>query len=112
MEGKKMKIPIEIYDSLRRGVLGEIYPQIRAVGAQYKNRELLLKYYLDREPTDFDNESIEVVATNIEAGMPMGFFKKIDVECVLETRNDMDPFLDIVIIYSRREYDMEDNLVP
>ncbi len=112
MEGKKMKIQIEVYDNIRRVLLGEIYPQIRAVTVQYQNRELLLRYYLDREPTDFDNESIEVVATTIEAGMPIGFFKEFDVECVFrgDTKKDMDP-LDVVI-YARREYDMEDNPVP
>ena len=46
-------------------LLGEIYPAIRAIAAEFVGKTLLISCYLEREPTDFDFESIEVLATNI-----------------------------------------------
>lgn len=65
---------------------------------------LLLRYYLDREPTEFGNESIEIVATNLETTTPFEQLKKMDVDCVFfdGPGNQMDS-LD-GFFYARREY--------
>jgi hypothetical protein len=103
-------LPDWLISCFRVALLGEIYPQIRAIAISYsKDKELMLRYYLDRNPTEFDNESIEVVATNLDATIPAGSLTKLDVECVYSTKSlrDIDPLDGFV--YSRREYDMEEN---
>lgn len=53
-----------------RALIGEIYPSIRAIALSLvDDRTLLICYYLDRQPTDFDWGSLEVVATNISASI-------------------------------------------
>lgn len=103
-------IPDWLIGYFRVALIGEVYPQIRAISVRYnKDKELLLRYYLDREPTEFDNESIEVVATNLEATMPPDLLTRFDVECHFskELAKDLDP-LD-GFIYSRREYEIQEN---
>ncbi len=107
---RNKNLPDLLLECIRFALIGEIYPQIRAVAMKYtQDKELLLRYYLDREPTDFDYESIEVVATNFDATAPSYLFEKLDVECVFssELGKDLDP-LD-GFIYSRREYEMHEN---
>ena len=54
---------IEIRVSLQRALLGEIYPHIRAIGYSYdsRNKNFLLRYYVDREPTEDDYDSLSSV---------------------------------------------------
>lgn len=99
--------PDWVVSCFRVALLGEIYPSIRAIAVKYEiSGKLLIRYYLDREPSDFDRESIEVVATNFEATSPHNFLKKIDVECVFyagpaNRMEALDGFM-----YARREYEM------
>jgi len=65
-----------------RALIGEIYPAIRAIALSLTDDQILLIcYYLDRQPTDFDLESLEVVATNISASIGQEKISKIDLEC-------------------------------
>ena len=104
----KNNLPDWVVSCFRVALLGEIYPSIRAVAVKYDDsRTLLIRYYLDREPLEFDHESIEVVATNLDATMPKNSVDKIDVECVFsdEPTNRMEALHGF--IYARREYEME-----
>lgn len=90
-----------------RSLLGEIYPAIRAVAVSSANdRTLRICYYLDRQPTDFDWESLEVVATNFSASIGQEKVSHIDLDC----KFSMGPIghLDYLdgFIYCRREYDL------
>jgi len=97
-----------IVSCFRVALLGEIYPSIRSIAVRYKNnKDLIIRYYLDREPTDFDYESIEVVATNLDSTSPSGLVKKLETECVFSDKeiNSLDALDGFV--YARREYDLE-----
>ncbi len=71
-----------------------------------ENDTLLIRYYLDKEPSEFDNESIEVLATNISASIGTDKLKRIDIQC----EHSSLPLgkLDCLtgFIYCRREYDL------
>ncbi len=88
-------------------LLGEIYPNIRAIAAGYHDGGfVLIRYYLDRQPTAFDLESLEVVATNLDAlGGKEQAINKIDIQCVhaADAKRDLDPISGFV--YSRREHE-------
>ena len=89
-----------------RALAGEIYPHIRAIALRLaEDKTLTIRYYLDREPTEMDEESIDVVCTNIGAATGLTEIARIESEC----RHDMAPIgkLDYLdgFIYSRREYE-------
>lgn len=90
-----------------RALIGEIYPAIRAIAISLADdRTLLICYYLDRLPTGFDWESLEVVATNISASIGRDKVSHIDLDCkfVLGPIGSLDPLGGFV--YCRREYDL------
>ena len=91
-----------------RALIGEIYPAIRAIAISLSDDggELLIRYYLDRPPTDLDWESLEVVATNISASIGQDKISHVDLDCKfvlgsLGCLECLDGF-----IYCRREYDL------
>jgi hypothetical protein len=90
-----------------RALLGEIYSSIRGIAISYsENNTLIIRYYLDREPLDFDHESMEVVATNISSLVGLEKISRIELECEyawgpIGKLNCLDGF-----VYCRREYDM------
>jgi hypothetical protein len=49
-----------------RALLGEIYPEVRAIAVRFTDeKELTIRYYLDREPTEDDYESIGCIITDV-----------------------------------------------
>lgn len=90
-----------------RALIGEIYPAIRAITLSLTDdRVLSICYYLDRQPVDFDWESLEVVATNISASIGQEKILRVDLECKFESGpiGRLECFGGFV--YSRREYDL------
>jgi hypothetical protein len=90
-----------------RALIGEIYPSIRAVAISLSDdKTLTIRYYIDRESTAFDLESLEVVATNISASIGLDKIAHVELECKFE----LEPIgkLDCLdgFIYCRREYDL------
>lgn len=115
MKQKKAKIPDWLVGQFRIALAGEIYPQIRAIAIRYvenDDRKLLIRYYLDRNPMEFDYESIEMVSTELDSITPINYWNRIELECVFskKLKKDLDPLDGFV--YSRREYDMQDNPSP
>ncbi len=104
----KKTIPDELWNSIVIAFIGEIYSNIRAIAIGYDNDSITFRYYLDREPIDFDYESLEIVATNFDACSPASIpIKNIDIECIYlkeESRKDIDPLSSL--FYARREYDL------
>jgi hypothetical protein len=89
-----------------KALLGEIYPEIRAIALRFsKSRELTIRYYLDRNPKDDDYESISNVATNILANTSSNNeITAIKEEAIYIQGRIRD--LDILdgLIYARKEY--------
>jgi hypothetical protein len=49
-----------------QALLGEIYPNIRAIAVAFSDKKhLRIRYYLDRNPTEEDHESLSCVMTTI-----------------------------------------------
>ncbi len=90
-------------------LIGEIYPEIRAIVAGYSKRnELLVRYYLDREPIEYDYDSISMVTDELSAHTSNASqFTKIDTECIYS--NEHISLIDILdgVVYARREYVLE-----
>jgi hypothetical protein len=99
------KLPSWLIVGMCHALLGEIYPEIRAIALAYSedSGNLLIRYYLDRIPLEIDHESLEIVATNLDAGYG-GLINRIDIECVFF--NDLLRDIDALdgIVYARREY--------
>ncbi|WP_348532667.1 hypothetical protein, partial [Rhizobium indigoferae] len=72
-----------------------------------RSKTLLIRYYLEREPTEFDVESVEILSTKMSASAGSELIERINVECFYATR----PFKDLDalsgFVYCRREYDIE-----
>lgn len=90
-----------------RSLLGEIYPSIRAVAVGFDEDScLLIRYYLDREPIEMDEESLDVLASNVDAGIGQQRITRIETDCQFSgvsfgALDALDGF-----IYCRREYDL------
>ncbi len=90
----------------------QIYPQIRAISVKYdvNKKEIFSRFYLDREVTEFDSEKInlilELLANNYINDSKVD---KITDDIVFSDSSgkNLDP-LD-GFIYSRREYDIDEN---
>ena len=100
----KNTIPTEILLAIYRAFLGEIYPAIRAIAISYsEDRELTIRYYLERMPTDYDYDSLGVVMTEVLSELEPNLINKVREECV----HTLSPFKDIdvldTLIYARRE---------
>jgi hypothetical protein len=95
---------ITTLNHFRVALLGEIYPAIRVIAVKLDDeKNLTMRWYLDREPNDDDRENMEIVAVNFGWGPPEMNFKKLDLECVWGKGFKRD--LDVLdgAIYSRKE---------
>lgn len=98
-------LPDWLSGCFRIALLGEIYSNIRAIVVGYDGeKSLLIRYYLDRQPADFDFESINIVAVNFDAlGGKEKEISRVDVECIWcsSPMSHLEPLSGFV--YSRRE---------
>lgn len=91
-------------------LIGEVYPQIRAIEVTYSEaNELTVRYYLDREPTDFDFESLSMVVSLVLSNTSSSAeISSVREECVYSNL-PKSKFVSIgSFVYARREYDMYD----
>ena len=93
-----------------QALIGEIYPEIRAIALRYDaDKSLLIRYYFDREPTEEDSECIECVITSIMAHTSsIDQIRNIEVEAIFSEERMAD--LDVLdgLVYARREYSLND----
>ncbi len=98
-------LPDWLVACFRIALLGEIYRDIRAIAIGYDgDKTVLIRYYLDREPTDFDFNNIEIVAMNFDAlGGKNKDIRTINLECIFSksAMGNLDQLTGF--LYSRRE---------
>lgn len=92
-------------------LITEIYPQIRVIAVSIsETRKLTVRYYLDREPTDFDFDSLNMVVSEVLSKTTCDEeIIEVVEECLFSNQAiaDIDPLDGIV--YARREYEMQDS---
>ena len=103
-----MRLPDWLLLWIWQALIGEIYPEIRAIAVRFDTgKNLLLRYYFDRVPTEDDIEGIECVITNIFAQTSSNDqIKNITKEAIFTEQRMAD--LDALdgFVYARREYDL------
>ena len=106
---EKTKIPDWLILWIWRALLGEIYPNIRAIAASFsESNELTIRYYLDRHPTDFDFESVGYVMTSVLSAAPSNeVIKSIKEECEYSSASFGELEVLDGLVYARREYDIQ-----
>ena len=104
-----MKIlPTWLHRWICAALIGEIYPEIRAIVVGFsEENELLIRYYLDREPIEDDYDSVDMliseVLANTSSASEITYYKG---ECIFSKEhmselNQLDE-----LIYARREYSL------
>lgn len=73
----------QILLAMQLAILGEVYPEIRAIVYAYNSskKSFLLRYYLNRQPTEDDYESISEVVTEFISQFSYLEFEEIKEEC-------------------------------
>jgi len=104
------KIPQWLRLGLQSALIGEIYPEIRAIAVGFTSeRKLTVRYYLNREPTEGDWESLSMILTQIEAGTSSSDeIKELNEECIYSEQLLRD--IDVLdgLVYARREYCLDE----
>jgi hypothetical protein len=104
----KSEIPQWLMWWVWHALLGEIYPNIRAIAISFSDKkELRIRYYLDREPTEFDYESLGYVMTSVLSNASSNEdIRSIKEECEYSILplGELDT-LDR-IVFARREHDL------
>lgn len=95
----------EIRIALQIALLGEIYREIKAIvfGYDEEDKIFTLRYYLEKEPTDDDFESVSEVMTEFISHFKHSEFQDLKEECKYSNlpNSQLEPLSGFV--YSRRE---------
>ena len=70
--------------ALQISLLGEVYPDVRAIAYSYNSdrKFFLIRFYLNREPTEDDYENVSVVMTEFISHFRYSEFDEIKEECM------------------------------
>ena len=70
--------------ALQISLLGEIYPDIRAIAYSYdlSNKIFTLRYYLVREPIEEDYENVSIVLAEFASNFNHTSFNGLKEECI------------------------------
>ena len=101
-----LNIPAWLYIWISQALVGEIYPEVRAIVVKFGNdNKLLLRCYFDREPTEDDFENFDSVLSEVYA-QTSSDAEISDLQC--ETVYSEAPFKDLDFldgcVYARREW--------
>jgi hypothetical protein len=99
------KLPEWLIVEYARVLVGEIYPEIRALAVKYfpEEKKILTICYLDREANEDDYEMLYVAASEMFSSHGPEYIVDAEVECVysgepFDKLDSLDGF-----IYARRE---------
>ncbi|MBX2823978.1 MAG: colicin [Gammaproteobacteria bacterium] len=80
------KLPDWFRASSQVAMLGEISPHVRMVVASLSEQGAsVLRFYLDREPTDDDKEQAAIVGVNLSSTVSRERLSSLREECVVGT---------------------------
>ena len=73
--------------AMQTSLLGEVYSEIRAIAYAYddEKKSFLIRYYLNREPTEDDYENVSEVMTEFISHFKHSEFDKLKEECQFST---------------------------
>jgi len=95
----------QIRTAMQTSLLGEVYSKIRAIAYSYDSEEkiFLIRYYLNREPTEDDYESVSEVMAEFISNFKHSEFDKLKEECQFSDlpKSKLDPLDGFV--YSNKE---------
>jgi len=94
-------------------LISEIYPEIRAVALEFSEQcELRVRYYLDREPIDYDYESIAMVVGEVLSNTSCEKqIAKVKEECIFSDKKLVEIDRLDGIVYARREYKLYNKII-
>lgn len=107
------KIPEWLYFDFWSVIMtGEIYPQIRAIAVKcsFDKSTVLARFYFDREPNEFDCESVNEILSLFAGKCGNGsriseiLDELVFSDCLIKDLDALDGF-----VYTRREYEMQNN---
>ncbi len=95
----------EIRSAMQTSLLGEVYPEIRAVAFAYDGikKSVLIRYYLNREPTEDDYENVSEVMAEFISNFKHSEFDELKEECQYSNlpKSELAPLDGFV--YSKKE---------
>jgi hypothetical protein len=60
------EIPIWLRLWMQQALIGAVYPSLRGVAVgYYDDRSVTIRYYIDRPPSDFDHEVIDILCSEV-----------------------------------------------
>ena len=75
-------IPDQLVLCVWRALLGEVFPNLRAIALSFRKKVLTIRYYVDGELTEPDQESIDFVLAGVSATMDIEVVEELKFECV------------------------------
>lgn len=97
----EVKLRVNILLSLQSALLDEVPSTLRGVTVGWDSSKILIHCFFDGEIQEKDRESMEIVATEVQAD----FLKhKVQVECIRkDIAENLNPYTLMKWVYHRRE---------
>ncbi|WP_413208504.1 hypothetical protein [Rhodospirillum sp. A1_3_36] len=107
----KRALPDWLCLSFQSALISEVYPQIRAIAVAFsETNELKVRYYLDRNPSDFDYESLSMVVSEVLSNTSSDSeIVSVAEECIYSNQRMSDIDRLDGLVFARREYEIQDN---
>lgn len=98
-ESADNKLRVDVFLSLQRALLGEVFPMLRQVAVEWSHRHIRFICYVDGELTD-DAESISSISAEVAADFHEDFKVEYDIVSVRAPERIRDERLRV---FARRE---------
>lgn len=100
---KNLTTPDWLRAGMNRAMLGMINNHVRLITAEFdaNHQKIFIKYFLDREITEDDNEDIEIMMTEVLAGYGLYDY---DYECIYSHHSSKELNHMNGAVFRRKEY--------